>query len=295
MRKIRLSGKHAARGVGQVDGALDAVAEAELFGEQQGGVADGDFPAAGRGVSRRWTSGNARPPRRDEFHHIRTADVDPGAFRIGGRFAHLRGYSRESRGPPTHFCVLSGLALWRFPAMLRAVVSSIPVEPSLEVFAELAKRGNVVPVYTQLAADFETPLSAYLKLRDSRHSFLLESAESTEKGGRWSIVGSHPRAIFEARGKEITIREGSQTRSYTAPRRRARRAGARNGRLPAGHARRAAAVLRRHGRLPRPMTRCASSNPRSALRRPIRWAFRMRCSCWRTRCWSSTTACAACR
>jgi anthranilate synthase component 1 len=102
-------------------------------------------------------------------------------------------------------------------SMLRAVVTTIPVEPSLEVFAGLAKRGNVVPVYTQLAADFETPLSAYLKLRDSRHSFLLESAESTEKGGRWSIIGSDPRLIFEARGKEITIREGSKSRSYTAP------------------------------------------------------------------------------
>ncbi|MEI6178879.1 MAG: anthranilate synthase component I, partial [Verrucomicrobiota bacterium] len=96
-------------------------------------------------------------------------------------------------------------------------MSFIPVEPSLEAFAGLAKRGNVIPVYTQLAADFETPLSAYLKLRDNHHSFLLESAESTEKGGRWSIVGSGPRAIFEARDKEITIREGSKTRSYTTP------------------------------------------------------------------------------
>ena len=95
--------------------------------------------------------------------------------------------------------------------MLRRLVSSIPVEPSLEVFARLAERGNVVPVYTQFAADFETPLSAYLKLRDSRHSFLLESAESTEKGGRWSIVGSGPRLVFEARDKEITIREGSRS------------------------------------------------------------------------------------
>jgi len=99
--------------------------------------------------------------------------------------------------------------------MLRGVVSSIPVEPSLEVFAGLAEKGNIVPVYTQLAADFETPLSAYLKLRDNRHSFLLESAESTEKGGRWSILGSGPRAVFEARGKEITIREGSKSRSFT--------------------------------------------------------------------------------
>jgi len=44
--------------------------------------------------------------------------------------------------------------------MLRSVVSFIPVEPSLEAFAELAERGNVVPLYTRLAADFETPLSA---------------------------------------------------------------------------------------------------------------------------------------
>ena len=84
----------------------------------------------------------------------------------------------------------------------------------MEAFVELAGRGNVVPVYTQLAADFETPLSAFLKLRDSRNSFLLESAESTEKGGRWSIVGSGPKLVFEARGKEITIREGSKSRSF---------------------------------------------------------------------------------
>jgi len=110
----------------------------------------------------------------------------------------------------------SVLALRAIPAMLRRVVSPTPVEPSLDRFAELAGRHNVVPVFTQLAADFETPLSAYLKLRDNRHSFLLESAESTEKGGRWSIIGSNPRRVFEARDKEITVREGSKSRIYTA-------------------------------------------------------------------------------
>ena len=110
----------------------------------------------------------------------------------------------------------SVLALQFIAGQLPRVVSSIPVEPSLEVFAELAGAGNVVPVYTQFAADFETPLSAYLKLRDSRHSFLLESAESTEKAGRWSIIGSDPRLVFEAREKEITIREGSKVRTFTA-------------------------------------------------------------------------------
>jgi anthranilate synthase component 1 len=100
--------------------------------------------------------------------------------------------------------------------MLRGAVSLIPVEPSRDVFAGLAKRGNVVPVFTQLAADFETPLSAYLKIRDGKHSFLLESAESTEKGGRWSILGSKPRLTFEARGKEITVRKAGDVKSYQA-------------------------------------------------------------------------------
>tara|TARA_B110000037_G_scaffold155751_1_gene175637 strand:+ start:15651 stop:17150 length:1500 start_codon:yes stop_codon:yes gene_type:complete len=96
-------------------------------------------------------------------------------------------------------------------------VSPIPVEPSLSAFETFAEKGNVIPVFTQLAADFETPLSAYIKLRDTKNSFLLESAEATDKGGRWSIVGSDPKRIFSARGKEITITDGNKSRSLTAP------------------------------------------------------------------------------
>jgi anthranilate synthase component 1 len=97
-----------------------------------------------------------------------------------------------------------------------AEVNSIPVEPSFESFAQLAQQGNVIPVYTQLAADFETPLSAYLKVRDSRHAFLLESAESTDKSGRWSILGTNPRRVFEARGKDITVKQGTHVRFFEA-------------------------------------------------------------------------------
>jgi anthranilate synthase component 1 len=59
-------------------------------------------------------------------------------------------------------------------------LTNLPIKPSFDEFVAMSRRGNVVPVYTELAADFETPLSAYLKLRDNRHSFLLESAESTD-------------------------------------------------------------------------------------------------------------------
>lgn len=85
-------------------------------------------------------------------------------------------------------------------------VREVAVKPNLEEFCQLAKQGNVVPVYAQLAADFETPLSAYLKVRDGKWGFLLESAESTDASGRWSLVGTSPRGIFQATGVHGTMR-----------------------------------------------------------------------------------------
>ena len=66
-----------------------------------------------------------------------------------------------------------------------------------------------MPVYAQLAADFETPVSAFLKLRDGKHAFLFESAESTDASGRWSIVGSQPKWVFRSMG-EVTIERGGE-------------------------------------------------------------------------------------
>ncbi|MDP0490475.1 MAG: anthranilate synthase component I [Verrucomicrobiota bacterium JB023] len=82
----------------------------------------------------------------------------------------------------------------------------VAVRPQLEEFRQLAEQGNVVPVYAQLAADFETPLAAYLKIRDGKFGFLLESAESTDASGRWSLVGTNPRGILEARGTRSVMR-----------------------------------------------------------------------------------------
>lgn len=89
-------------------------------------------------------------------------------------------------------------------------MNKVPVKPSAEDFVDLAQAGNVVPVYAQLAADFETPVSAFLKLRDGKNAFLFESAESTDASGRWSIVGSQPRWIFTSRGDEVTIERGGE-------------------------------------------------------------------------------------
>ena len=95
-------------------------------------------------------------------------------------------------------------------------MTDVPVRPSLEEFRELAKQGNVVPVYAQLASDFETPLSAFVKVAGDKNAFLFESAESTDASGRYSIMGTDPRAMFVARGKEITFTENGESRSWNA-------------------------------------------------------------------------------
>jgi len=65
--------------------------------------------------------------------------------------------------------------------------------PDRETFLQLARQGNVIPVYTDLMADFETPVSAYAKLKDAGPSYLLESVEGGETLSRYSFIGCRPR------------------------------------------------------------------------------------------------------
>lgn len=80
-----------------------------------------------------------------------------------------------------------------------------PVSPTPEAFLEQATIGNVIPVFTELAADFETPLSIFYKIREERYSFLFESAESSAASGRYSILGCGQRLVLQASGKEIYL------------------------------------------------------------------------------------------
>jgi anthranilate synthase component 1 len=92
------------------------------------------------------------------------------------------------------------------------------LQPGFDAFTTRAQSGNLVPVWVELAADYETPLSVFRQLDDGRYSFLLESAELTQHSGRYSLLGSDPRLIFTARGREIEIEEiGANVRRYTAP------------------------------------------------------------------------------
>ncbi len=68
--------------------------------------------------------------------------------------------------------------------------------PPLEEVKRLAgQKGNLVPVYREINADLETPVSAYLKITRPPYSFLLESVEGGERLARYSFIGTEPYAI----------------------------------------------------------------------------------------------------
>jgi anthranilate synthase component 1 len=68
-----------------------------------------------------------------------------------------------------------------------------------------------VPVFAELPADLDTPLSAYLRLRPGPYAFLLESVEGGEKWARYSFLGSDPLMVLTAKDGRITLRRGGRT------------------------------------------------------------------------------------
>ncbi len=67
--------------------------------------------------------------------------------------------------------------------------------PSLVEARELASSYNLIPVHETFVDDLLTPVSAFLKLRDSGPAFLLESAEQG-RVGRYSFIGIRPREVL---------------------------------------------------------------------------------------------------
>ena len=75
-------------------------------------------------------------------------------------------------------------------------VAQYAVEPSLDRVRELAREHNLIPLRHSFVADCETPVSAFLKLRDQGPAFLLESAEQGQRFGRYSFIGFRPRSVL---------------------------------------------------------------------------------------------------
>ena len=93
------------------------------------------------------------------------------------------------------------------------------VHPARNAFRELALQGNVIPVYADLMADFETPVSVYAKLKDSGPAYLLESVEGGENLYRYSFIGCRPRMVISS-GPETTeiLRPGKPVETIPTPR-----------------------------------------------------------------------------
>ncbi len=69
--------------------------------------------------------------------------------------------------------------------------------PTLHEVKKLADQGNLTPVYREIRADLETPVSAYLKVARPPYSFLLESVEGGERVARYSFLGTEPDDVIK--------------------------------------------------------------------------------------------------
>lgn len=87
------------------------------------------------------------------------------------------------------------------------MTATAQVTPTLSEFVELAKQGNVIPVFAEFIADGETPVSAFKKLDCGGCSFLFESTEKNDVSGRFSFIGVDPRVVMQIQGREVRIVE----------------------------------------------------------------------------------------
>ncbi len=91
--------------------------------------------------------------------------------------------------------------------------------PDLNTLTRLADGKGLIPVSREILGDTESPVSAYLKIREkASYSFLFESVEGGEKIGRYSFLGVDPFLIFKSRGDAIEIHnlKNNERRSFKA-------------------------------------------------------------------------------
>jgi anthranilate synthase component 1 len=88
--------------------------------------------------------------------------------------------------------------------------------PSLSDFTALTRTHTLVPVTRMVAADLETPVSAFLRVAAHEpEAFLLESVEGGEHVGRYTFIGIRPYKRMTARGRSITLEApGTATKTF---------------------------------------------------------------------------------
>ncbi len=87
-------------------------------------------------------------------------------------------------------------------------------KPSLEEFTAKAREGNLIPVYREILADMETPVSAFKKIDQGDYSYLLESVEGGEKWARYCFLGTRPSVIFKSKGRRVELIKNGEKESF---------------------------------------------------------------------------------
>ena len=93
-------------------------------------------------------------------------------------------------------------------------MNPIFIRPNREEFWRHARFGNMIPVYTELVSDCETPVSAFQKLSGEECCFLLESAERKDQTCRFSFLGVQPALLIESIGSRVTITDRGQVTEF---------------------------------------------------------------------------------
>jgi len=90
---------------------------------------------------------------------------------------------------------------------------------SLDEVAALRDQGNVIPLYREIMADLETPVSAYLKIAEGPYSFLLESVEGGTTLARYTFLGSDPYLVVLLENGIAKVNQGGykQAMPYDDP------------------------------------------------------------------------------
>ena len=92
------------------------------------------------------------------------------------------------------------------------------IKPSREEIVQYFAQGDHVPVYRTLLADLETPVSVYMKLKETGvPAFLLESVEGGEQVGRYSFIGVNPKGVLSVKDNIVSFEREGQTTKFAIP------------------------------------------------------------------------------
>jgi anthranilate synthase component 1 len=86
--------------------------------------------------------------------------------------------------------------------------------PDRAEFARRAKQGDLTPVYREILADMETPVSAFKKIAQGPYSFLLESVEGGERMARYSFLGSGADRVIRTKGTLVETTRDGKTEAF---------------------------------------------------------------------------------